>query len=100
MNFDRKTIRDFMQDVMRPRLFLNSKFNREAVLWYFKESYGLHSSMTLDDEIVFLNALYDYCENFISFNEDDYGNRDIHFYVDPVNRNVWNDVMNSIYQEA
>ena len=37
MKFDRKTIRDFMQDVMRHRLLHDSKFNRDVVLWDFAD---------------------------------------------------------------
>ena len=99
MKFDRKTIRDFMQDVMRHRLLNNSKFERDVVLLVFMEE-CCHKPMSIDDEIDFLNALHKYCIMFVSFNEDDYGVRYIYFSVDPVKRKEWDEAMNSIYQEA
>ena len=99
MNFDRKTIRDFMQDVMRPRLLNNSKFERDVVLLVFMEE-CCHKPMSIDDEIDFLNALHNYCIIFVSLFQEDDGVKHVYFSVDPVNRKEWDNAMNSIYQEA
>lgn len=99
MNFDRKTIRDFMQDVMRHRLLHDSKFNRDVVLWAFADE-CFHKPMSIDEKIDFLNALHKYCKNFVSFFQNDCGSRYICFLVDPVDTKDWNNAMNSIYQEA
>ena len=108
---DRKTLRDFMQNVMREKLFSSPEYSRDDVCKFFENFTG--RVMSLEDKIELIQALKSInIPNPEQFEDlplleietaikQDTGTTifTAYFNVDPVNKNRWTQFMYAIYQE-